>query len=262
VKLNDGRGPDILAAVEVESVRAAELLRDALNERIADPALHYQNVLMKEVSGGRHIGPAIITRLPVEGNRTRLLRSHLRILEGHITVNGQELVVIASHWTSQVADAHGDMRDKYADQIYGTVRGMVHSNPQAKVLICGDFNDTPDRDSVVRHLHASGNRDRVLASRNELSLYDLVADRDPNAGYGTHSYRNRWLIYDHIAVTPGMLSPPGWVVLPDTLQVINSLARPHDRFKRPWRFGSPRDRFERGYSDHFPVTVRLKIDAS
>jgi hypothetical protein len=32
VALNGGRGPDVFAAVEVESVRAAELLRDALND--------------------------------------------------------------------------------------------------------------------------------------------------------------------------------------------------------------------------------------
>src|SRR5205085_4433409 len=55
VKLNGGRGPDILACVEVESIRAAELLRDALNERLTDPSLHYTHVLMKEVAVGRHI---------------------------------------------------------------------------------------------------------------------------------------------------------------------------------------------------------------
>jgi hypothetical protein len=30
----------------------------------------------------------------------------------------------------------------------------------------------------------------------------------------------------------------------------------------PWRFGNARDNtFERGYSDHFPVTVHLKVQA-
>jgi endonuclease/exonuclease/phosphatase family metal-dependent hydrolase len=260
VKLNDGRGPDILAVVEVESLRAAELLRDALNQRLADEALHYTHILMKEVSAGRHIAPAILTRLPVEGNRTRLLGSHLRILEGHITVNDQDLVLIASHWTSQVSDAHGAHRDKYADQIYGAVRGMHRSNPQAKVLICGDFNDTPQSESVVKHLHATGDIGRGKGS--DFWLYDLMADRDPNAGFGTHNYHNHWLIYDQIVVTPGMLNAPGWTVLPETLQVVNTLVQPHDRHQRPWRFGNPRDKYERGYSDHFPVTVRLKLAGS
>jgi endonuclease/exonuclease/phosphatase family metal-dependent hydrolase len=262
LKLNDGRGPDILAVVEVESLRAAELLRDALNQRLADESLHYKHVLMKEVNGGRHIAPAILTRLPVEGYRTRLLGSHLRILESHIIINDHALVVIASHWTSQVSDAHGDRRDKYADQICGAVRGMYKSNPLAKVLICGDFNDTPDSDSVVKHLHAVGDRDKVRTSRGELWLYDLMGDKDPNDGYGTHNYHNKWLIFDQIVVTPGLLEAPGWIVLPDTLKVINTLVQPHDRHRRPWRFGNPHDRYERGYSDHFPVTVRFKVAGS
>src|SRR5262249_34278446 len=34
VRLNDGKGPDILAVVEVENERAADLLRQALNRRL------------------------------------------------------------------------------------------------------------------------------------------------------------------------------------------------------------------------------------
>src|SRR5262249_48351984 len=33
LQLNDGRGPDILAIVEVENIRAAELLQKSLNQR-------------------------------------------------------------------------------------------------------------------------------------------------------------------------------------------------------------------------------------
>src|SRR5262249_37430872 len=102
IGLNDGKGPDILAVVEVESVRAAELLRDDLNKRLKDESLHYQPVLMKNVSAGRHIAPAILTRLPVVKDKTRTLGRRQRILEGHILVDGKELIVIASHWTSRV----------------------------------------------------------------------------------------------------------------------------------------------------------------
>src|SRR5579885_2536824 len=37
LSLNGGRGPDIIAVAEVETVRAAELLRDALNRRLRNP---------------------------------------------------------------------------------------------------------------------------------------------------------------------------------------------------------------------------------
>src|SRR5947208_4439258 len=80
LKMNGGKGPDILALVEVESVRAAELLQKALNKKLSDEALHYKNVLMKEISAGRHIAPAILTRLPVIKDRTHTLQKNRRIL--------------------------------------------------------------------------------------------------------------------------------------------------------------------------------------
>jgi endonuclease/exonuclease/phosphatase family metal-dependent hydrolase len=258
VKLNGGRGPDILAVVEVESVRAAELLRDALNERLTDPALHYNQVLMKDLEAGRHIAPAIITRLPAKGNKTRLLGRQQRILEAHVTVDDHDLVIIASHWTSRVTDKTGEKRAKYGDQIYGAFKGMHKSNPKVDVLVCGDFNDTPDAPSVTQHLHAIGDRKKVESGGGGPWLYNLLADKDPNDGYGTHYYR-KWLIFDQIAVSPAMLDGTGWTVVPDSVQTVNTLFRRGDRQKRPWRFGNPKDRLERGTSDHFPVTVRLKV---
>src|SRR4051794_7021727 len=113
--LNDGRGPDILALAEVETERAADLLRQSLNDRLRDPALHYQAPLMKNPPGGRHIAPAVLTRLPVQRDRTQLVgrRGRLRILEVHVGVNGHDLVVLASHWTSRVSDEEGAGRDHY-----------------------------------------------------------------------------------------------------------------------------------------------------
>src|SRR3954470_21821026 len=39
-EMHDGKGPDIIAFAEVESARAVELVRDALNRRLKDKTLH------------------------------------------------------------------------------------------------------------------------------------------------------------------------------------------------------------------------------
>jgi len=259
LRLNGGRGPDILAVAEVESLRAAQLLADALNKQLSDPGLHYRNILMKEIGAGRHISPAILTRLPVQRNRTRLRGKRLRILEGHILVDGHELVVIASHWTSRVRGRTEGQRAKYGDQIYGAFKGMFLRNPKVDFLVCGDFNDNPDDPSVTDHLRAVGDRQAVLKSQPEPLLLNLMAGKDTTRGWGTEYNRGRWSIFDQIAVSPGLLDDSGWSCDPDSVQVINALVRPHDRKGRPWRFGTPRDQHERGYSDHFPVTVRLQV---
>jgi endonuclease/exonuclease/phosphatase family metal-dependent hydrolase len=241
---------------EVESSRAAELLQKALNDRLSDPALHYGHLLMKEVSSGRHIAPAILTRLPVVADRTRTHGSRLRILEGHIKLGDRELIVLASHWTSRINDGSDSGRAKYAKQLYGAANAMFRSDPGADVLICGDFNDGPDDASVTEHLHASGDGALVKKSK-ELRLFNLMAGKDPGK-FGTHYYSG-WIIFDQIVVSPGMLDGSGWSVDADSLQAVRTLTKPGDRIGRPWRFGGEKDKGPRGFSDHFPVTVKLRV---
>jgi endonuclease/exonuclease/phosphatase family metal-dependent hydrolase len=257
LKMNGGRGPDILALAEVESVRAAELLQQALNKKLADPALHYQAPLMKEISLGRHIAPAILTRLPVTRDRTRNFGNKLRIIEGHINVNNHELIVLASHWTSRLKETNEKGRLEYADKLYGVANSMYISNPQADVLICGDFNDSPTDVSVTQHLHGTGDLQAVRGG-GRLQLLNLMANKDPAAGFGTHFYQ-RWMIFDQILVTPGMLDSLGWSSQPGSTQTVNTLVKPGDRQQRPWRFGGHNEQGARGYSDHFPVTVKLQV---
>jgi endonuclease/exonuclease/phosphatase family metal-dependent hydrolase len=258
LKLNDGKGPDILAVAEVESLRAAELLREALNRRLADPALHYTHVLMKELAAGRHIAPAILTRLPVQGDRTQLHGRRQRILEGHIKVHGHDLVVLASHWTSRVSDKEGIGRDHYGDQVYGVFRAMYKSNPKVDLLVCGDFNDPPDAESVTEHLHATGDIQAVRTG-NGSHLLNLFAEKEIAKGVGTHYYSGHWYLFDQLVVSPGLLDDQGWSCVPKSARIVSSLVRPGDRQQRPWRFGNEHDRSERGFSDHFPVTVRLSV---
>jgi endonuclease/exonuclease/phosphatase family metal-dependent hydrolase len=255
LKLNGGKGPDLLALVEVESTRAAELLQQALNEKLTDKSLHYTNVLMKEIAVGRHIAPVILTRLPVVRDRTRSLDKQRRILVGHVVVNDQELVVIASHWTSRLNDGTKGRTD-YADKIYGLCNAMHRSNPDVDFLVCGDFNDGPDDESVVRYLNSTGDQASVRAG-SPLRLFNLFAGKDPTE-YGTHFYR-QWHIFDQILVSPGMLDQKGWTCDPASTQVYKELVRPKDKNKRPWRFGGEKET-DRGYSDHFPVLVKLRVE--
>jgi endonuclease/exonuclease/phosphatase family metal-dependent hydrolase len=211
--LNDGKGPDILALAEVETERAAELLLESLNQAVGRKAPPYKHVLWKNPHGGRNIATAILTRLPVEKDRTQLLGRRQRILEGHVTVNGHDLVVIASHWTSRLKEPEGRVgRAHYADAIYGRFRAMYKSNPDVDVVICGDFNDNPDDESVVQHLHATGDLALVRKGGDEPHLYNLFAKRweRNNNEAGTHFHRGKFFIFDQIVISPGMLKKQGW----------------------------------------------------
>jgi endonuclease/exonuclease/phosphatase family metal-dependent hydrolase len=271
--LGDGKGPDILALAEVETESTAgEALKESLNKAIKQGTPPYQHLLIRNPHGGRNIATAILTRLPVVADRTQLIGNRHRILEGHIEVNGRELVVLATHWTSRVSDKLGEGRDKYADQIYGRFRAMHKSNPDVSLLVCGDFNDNPDDVSVTKHLHATGDLNADKANGDPPLLYDLFANlwaeqasggRQPPVG--THFYRGKAFIFDQIVVSPGMVNGGGgWQCLVETAEIVkHRFVVPRGRNKgHPLAFGTEKEKVplaERGVSDHLPVTVRLRV---
>lgn len=267
LRMNGGRGPDILAFAEVENVRAADLLRGALNAKLtasrADPKLQYTQVAMKNLGNdaGRHIGTGVLTRLPVNHARTRLHGHNQRILEVHLPMNGHDLTVIASHWTSQLKQRDGSDgdagRDKYARTIYEAYRQAAVRDATVDFLVCGDFNCTPEDSSVTQVLGAFNDRAKL---NGPPAFLNLLAGKSP-AQFGTIFYSGRPLIYDQICVSPGMLDQVGWSCDPAGVRVeTEGLMRRGGTRREPWRFGDPgREPFgERGYSDHFPVTVRLR----
>lgn len=255
LSINGGRGPDIFACCEVESTRAIQLLQAALNAKLTDPRLHYTSLVMQEVRVGRHIAPAVLTRLPVNASKTQLPDSRKRILKCHVMAGNKELIVVVGHWTSRLQGGE-KQRMEYAESIYGLVNAIYISNPKADVIICGDFNDNPTDVSVTKGLHATANPNEAFASSGGLKLLDLFGTWTPNSNTGSLFYQG-WNQFDHILISPGMLDAQGWSCDPSSVRVVNHLTRPGDRNGRPWRFGGEKDTGPRGYSDHFPVAVRL-----
>jgi hypothetical protein len=225
---------------------------------LADEKLHYSTIIFEDFGGGRDIGTPVITRLPTGGKRGKVLGKKMRIMETRITVNGHELVVVASHWSSRISDKTGKTRGHYADQIYGRFRAMYKSNPKVDFLVCGDFNDNPDDASVKDHLRATADMEAVKEGGDPPKLYDCLAEKYLKGGEGTHFYRKLFM-FDHICVSPGMLDDAGWGIVPGSAAVVKEMA---DKRGHPLRFGGPKDKTplkRRGASDHFPVTVKLRV---
>ena len=253
---NGGLGPDILAMVEVESRRAVELLRDALNARLPTE-WQYRGIVQGEYLMERRLAPAILTRLVVRDRRTRQSRSR-RILEAHLEAEGHPLVVLASHWTSRLRDDTERKREAYAESLYGDFLAMARVNPAVDLIVSGDFNDEPDDPSVVDGLNATGDPARARIPGLRPWLLDLMIGKSAD-DWGTYFYNGRWQVLDHVVASPGLLDGEGWSIRPETLRVEAPVDLRVGRSRRPWRFGGPSIQGPRGYSDHFAVTVRLRV---
>lgn len=253
--LNGGRGPDILAIVEVENRRAVELLRDALNARLSED-LRYTQIVHHDNISGRRIEPALITRLPVDPAGTKSDFDGRRIIQARLVVDGRPLTVIVGHWTSRVTDRDGGKRLAYGRAMYGAYLAVDRATPgPADVVLCGDFNDEPTDNSVILGLRATGDASAVLGSADadQPRLLDLLSGRDPET-YGTYYYGKDWQIYDQIVVSPGLLDDRGWAVVPDSVRAERTGGTP-----TPARFGDRDNTKPRGPSDHEPVSVRLVL---
>lgn len=260
LKLNDGMGPDVIVGNELESLRAAELLQNELNARLPANAAKYSQAAIKEMNNaGRHISPAVISRFPVE--RVRLHGHRQRILEAHVVLNGHDLFVVASHWTSHLSDdgrRKSGGRSGYAEVVAEIYRDAIQANPTVDFLACGDFNDEPTAEPVLHTLHLVADSRQVTAAARPPRLFGLLSGRSPDS-FGTIYYK-RPLIYDHIGVSPGMFDANGWGYEPGSVRVpADGLLEPGSSARKPWRFGTPKESHGRGYSDHLPVVVTLKV---
>ena len=262
-EMNDGIGPDILAMAEVESLRAVELVRDALNAKLKDKARHYQHIAYLDPKGGRSIATAVLSRVPFAKDKPpRLLGRSQRMLEVTLVEGKHELVVMASHWTSRVSDQRGNGRISYAQQIYRNFSEKYKKTPGIKYIVCGDFNDAPTDESVERHLNATGDVKKVLGlGKGDRPLFyspfaEMVKDKK-----GTHFFQGQPYIFDNICLSPGLLEADGWSYVNKSAAIVELL-----QFRgRPDRFGGPADKRpwrNRGASDHYPVTVQLRVPAS
>lgn len=271
LKMNNGVGPDILACVEVESERCMVALKDAVNAKLNAAGMadrKYETIVFMPDNTGRRFAPAILTRFRAIADRTQKpgARSNGRILEGHLEVNGHELVVIAAHWTSRVTDKEDDggRRLSYANDCYGRINTILKANIDADVILCGDFNDEFNDVSMQQGLRAAASVDTVRDAVNEPKLLAVFADwkgDPPGSIYG----KSKWSVFDHICLARGLLDDQGWncdpksatIVAPDIMR----RAMRGGKFE-PFAFGRANTKGERGYSDHFPVTVKLNVAAA
>jgi hypothetical protein len=213
---------------------------------------------------------------------------------------GERLVVIASHWPSrrQGRWRSEPFRIAVAENISFIVRDHVRLDAQAyldakaagdlaavqsrwetKVLIMGDFNDEPADRSLVEHLQASSELDRVTGPTNDITAFRAeVADYRGddtflyNASWkflgpentGTffidstpeESFANRYQVLDQLLVSRGLLSATGLRLDVDSVQI-------HDTPTVATPTGRPRGfdrRTRKGTSDHLPVTALLNHD--
>ncbi len=191
--------PDVVALQEVGGRPALLELQTRLRE--AGLSLPHAEIVH---GADTNIQLALLSRFPIVGRHPHTNDSYLlegrrhRVSRGFLEAELQitpryRLTVLAAHLKSKrvVADAaESELREQEARLFRGKIEAILHSDPKAHLLVCGDLNDTPDSRPIRLILGQGGPRliDTRPAEPNGDSALSENPRQRPRRVVWTHHY--------------------------------------------------------------------------
>jgi endonuclease/exonuclease/phosphatase family metal-dependent hydrolase len=178
------------------------------------------------------------------------------------TSDNETLHFFVNHWSSR----WGGTKESEPKRLYCAVAlrmavdRILNSDPAAKIIIMGDFNDEPTNRSVFEMLLANNKRKNA----GDRELYNLMYDAHNREGLGTYNYRGNWNMLDHIIVSRQLLKKgrglhcgyeDGKILKADFMLYRNEDLQDYVPSRT---YGGPE--YYGGISDHFPVYLTLVKD--
>lgn len=258
--------PDIIAFCEIEN-------RFVLEELIKKTPFQDQNfqIVHEESEDFRGIDVGLIynpetvwplehymLKIRFEGKPDKRTRDILHFKA--LLKNKDTLHVFVNHWPSKYGGAIATIpfRAEAARTLKKYTDSILKANPKAKIVITGDFNDTPEDESITKHLGAA-----EIGKGSASQLLNLSTDISKLGYKGTHRYQGRWSTIDQFIVSPEMLNKNSKIYTSqEMLKVghIDLLLEEDKKFtgKKPYRtfIGF---KYHGGFSDHLPILLDLKL---
>lgn len=175
--------------------------------------------------------------------------------------NSDSLHLIANHWTSRYGGYAATIpkRNYYADVARSLVDSVLSENPNANIMLMGDFNDYCTDESMEKHLRA-----RPYNPENYRdTLFNLMYYFEGMNNVGSHKHEDFWRCLDQIVVSRGLLFDQNRLHIIDHIPHIfdaDFLLIPDEKYggvKTFRTFLGPR--YIGGFADHLPVYVEIKL---
>jgi endonuclease/exonuclease/phosphatase family metal-dependent hydrolase len=263
-------GPDVLCLEEVENGRVLEDLRSG---PLAKARYRYSAIADAE---GGPFSCCVLSRLPIAsayGHSIALgeTKAGRDALEVELDAGGSKLVVLACHWKSKVGGAREteEARRAAAGLVRGRVAARLAADPAAAIVVCGDFNESPDELPRTGYAYPTalvmledegrfpdgGGRLLVAPSLASSRAEGEAALYSPWEEFGGYSYihEGEGERIDGFLLSPGLRGPglsfAGFQAVAAPF-LLGSDGAPvaWDSAKRS------------GYSDHLPILLELAVD--
>ena len=263
-QMNGGRGPDMLCVCELENKPVLERLlgkllslgrtydiahHDTSDQRGIDVAFIYDRALFSAHEQFSHV---ILKRAATRD----MFQVNFK------TAQNKLLILVGNHWPSRSGGQYESepYRMTAAETLsYWAHRILEIQGRHTAIIFMGDFNDEPFNRAVTDYALAGSNLQKVL-NADVPRLVNLMW-KFHGEGIGTHYFNNFPNVLDQFWLSRGLFMPAG-----DFALVQNSVAIERfpemvatGMYPRPRRFSRPSagDYDPTGYSDHFPISVRI-----
>ena len=162
-----------------------------------------------------------------------------------VLLDRDTLHLFVNHWSSRMGGKKNTeyKRINQAKILSTVIDSVMLSNSHAKIIVMGDFNDTPKDKSIKKYLCTKSNRLRNLSLELE------------NGCKGTIKYKAFWSLFDQIIVSSYVkcthmnIFSPLFILQEDKKYAGYKPMRTYNGM-----------RYQEGYSDHLPVFIDLLID--
>lgn len=264
-QMNDGKGPDMLGVCEVED----KVVLDKLLLTLA-PLNRKYGIAIHEGEDKRGIDLAIIydtEKFTAASQFTHRITKRTPTRDifqvNFKTTLGKDLVIVTNHWPAR-------MPSTYETEPYRIIAGETlgywvkriteELGSDVGILAMGDFNDVPSSRSLTDYALSTTNRLKVTNSRSSPRLFNLMAV-EAARGVGSMYYSGPFL-FDQILVSKGLIKSTSPMKVVDGSAMVETFPdMAYGSYTSPRRFGRPSRSSsynQEGYSDHFPVSVRIE----
>ena len=262
---------DIVCLQEVENRRVLDDLTHVLRD---DYGRDYPYIVHREGTDHRGIDNAILSRFPPADTRwiTPVEEQRDIVIARFDSPAGAPLHLFVNHWKSRWGprEAADRMRMTQARAVRKEVQALLAADPDAAILLAGDFNDDFDGPAIVKELGASSGTDPAGSKPALIPMVGLHGALDAELRGSLYYRRGKvWNSFDQMIASRSMLdaktSRTGWRVKKNSFEVVHlPMHVDADGLPKPFRYlknkASGRKEFMEGYSDHFPIRVTLEVE--
>ena len=188
-------------------------------------------------------------KVPLLKDRAEKIYTRDLLIVSGIALESERIHFVIAHWPSRSGgEKRSEWRRKTAS--YYTRKGIdsiTSREPEAKIIVMGDFNDDPVNESILQLINPKANNDSLINFSN--TSY--------RKGIGSIAYRDKWHLFDQIIGTKSLMHQPGLQALGFGVYTSRYLQTSRGRYRRyPFRTYAGLQ-YQGGYSDHFPVVLEL-----